>query len=154
MRGRPPVHPAIRFEKYVNRNGDCHEWTGCADKDGYGLFSMSSQRKSIRAPRAAWELAFGPIAEGLHVCHSCDNPGCVNVDHLWLGTNQMNTQDKMDKGRHVTQKGMEHHQAKLTDEQILDMRASDDTQEVLGERYGVKARYVGKITRREIWKHI
>ena len=77
--------------------GGCHVFTGCRER--YGLMFVDGKRK--RAHRVAWELYRGKIPEGLHVLHRCDNPPCVNPDHLFLGTHTDNMRDCRDKGRLV-----------------------------------------------------
>ena len=67
------------------------------DSGGYG--HLSRQGKRLLAHRWTWEQAHGPIPEGLWVCHTCDNPPCINLDHLWLGTPTQNTADARQKGR-------------------------------------------------------
>ena len=89
-----------RFEQYVDRSGDCHLWIGHKDHTGYGRILVG--RRSVAAHRAAWEIANGPIPDGLLVCHACDVRTCVRVDHLWLGTNRDNTADAIMKGRFAT----------------------------------------------------
>jgi hypothetical protein len=72
---------------------------GKDDRHQYGAITWRA--KMIRAHRLSWEIANGvPIPDGLQVCHTCDNPPCVNPRHLWLGTNLQNVQDKVYKGRH------------------------------------------------------
>lgn len=88
-----------RFEKFVERitESSCHYWLGFLDRSGYGYFKINN--KTIKAHRAAYKLFKGEIPEGMLVCHSCDNPSCVNPDHLWLGTWKDNSEDMRVKGR-------------------------------------------------------
>lgn len=76
---------------------ECIEWAGARNRQGYGITYKDG--KGRRAHRVAWEEANGPIPEGLFVCHSCDNPPCVNSEHLFLGTPNDNVQDMLRKGR-------------------------------------------------------
>ena len=78
----------------------CLEWQGYSDRDGYGTFE--SGYKTVRAHRVAWELAHGPIPDGLHVLHKCDNPPCVQDEHLFLGTEADNAADRDAKGRQAS----------------------------------------------------
>lgn len=75
----------------------CWNWTGYRNAGGYGTFGVAG--KSHLAHRLSYELFVGPIPPGMHVCHSCDNPRCVNFRHLWLGTNADNMRDRGIKGR-------------------------------------------------------
>lgn len=88
-----------RFFKKVliGKPDQCWIWTGGKNRQGYGVFAIN--RKSTLAHRVSFSLHVGPISEGMMVCHSCDNPSCVNPDHLWLGTAQDNTDDMFKKGR-------------------------------------------------------
>jgi hypothetical protein len=100
-----------RFWKRVDARGDdeCWDWIGATDTSGYGMVRVPGPRtsnKRVRSSRFAWEIANGPIPDGLHVLHSCDNTRCCNIRHLRLGTAADNTRDKMERGR--------HHQANRT----------------------------------------
>jgi hypothetical protein len=79
---------------------DCWEWDASRDKYGYGQFSMGHS-ECDPAHRVAYALAHGAVPAGLFVCHSCDNPPCVNPSHLWLGTAADNNRDRDLKGRGV-----------------------------------------------------
>lgn len=95
---KPRSTPADRFWERVQKTDDCWLWTGSTDKDGYGWFWVDG--KTATAHRFSYALHNdGAIPDGLYVCHSCDNPPCVNPDHLWLGTNQDNMDDCARKGR-------------------------------------------------------
>lgn len=87
-----------QFWRYVNKTGECWMWLGSTYKGGYGRFWTGIRR--VQAHRYVWELFHGPIADdGLVVRHSCDTPGCVNPDHLKLGTQADNMFDASRKGR-------------------------------------------------------
>ena len=94
----PCIAPSERLAAgLVQMPNGCLEWTGVAHKRGYGRITINS--KSVQTHRLAWELANGPIPDGMFICHTCDNPPCCNPDHLWPGTNAENTADKVTKGR-------------------------------------------------------
>lgn len=86
-----------RFWSLVDRSGECWVWVGSRFSNGYGQFRIGG--RSVGAHRVAWELTNGPIPNGLHICHHCDNPPCVRPSHLFAGTHSVNMQDAMNKGR-------------------------------------------------------
>lgn len=89
---------AERFnEKVVKTENGCWEWQGRKNANGYGIFTVGHTEK-VLAHRMAWKLAYGYMPE-LHCLHKCDNPGCVNPEHLFLGTQSDNMRDMWDKGR-------------------------------------------------------
>jgi len=89
----------IRFWSKVDKTGDCWLWTAAQNRHGYGDFYVSRTFHTM-AHRFSWALHYGPIPEGLFVCHRCDTPLCVRPDHLFVGTTQDNMADMMRKGRH------------------------------------------------------
>lgn len=94
-----------RFWRKVEKTSACWLWRGRRDQGGYGQFHVTGDRergpkqRAWRAHRLAWELAHGAIPSGLLVIHECDNPPCVNVSHLRIGTTDENIADKLAKGR-------------------------------------------------------
>lgn len=88
-----------RFWKKVTVGAGCWTWTAHRDRDGYGQMNLDSTGKKVSAHRAAWQIANGPVPDGMFVCHSCDNPSCVRPSHLFLGLPVDNTRDMIAKGR-------------------------------------------------------
>lgn len=95
-------HYVLRFASLVDKKdlNSCWLWKGNRDEKGYGRFSF--QDKDMRAHRMAYTLAYGPIPEGLLIRHTCDNPPCVNPNHLLVGTDADNVRDMMERGRHAS----------------------------------------------------
>ena len=130
-------------EKYLAvPEAGCWLWmAGWHPQTGYGRFGMYG-REVEYSHRASWRLLVGPIPEGMEVCHKCDVRLCVNPNHLFVGTRKDNMQDCSKKGRLVMPKKNWHssgsHQvAKLTDEQVIGMRASSRSHASFAEEYGV-----------------
>ncbi len=138
-------------DKFVTEpNSGCWLWTDATFPNGYGRFKVDG--KSLKAHRVSYELHNGLIPEGLHVCHTCDVRVCVNPDHLWLGTNQDNVNDRDAKGRQS--KGSANGQAKLTEEQVWELYHSEDTQREIAAQYGVSPAQVSRIKRKKGWRHL
>lgn len=132
----------------------CTLWSGYTQASGYGAISWKG--RMIYAHRAAWTEANGPIPSGMQVCHRCDVPLCVNVDHLFLGTNADNVADMVGKGRNKRPhlKGEEHGNAKLTGEAVQAIRSSTGLQREVAAVYGVDKSLIGKVRRREVWRDV
>jgi len=144
---------AERFWEKVDKSGDCWIWTGALLKTGYG--SIRINRKAERAHRVAYELAFGPIPEGLLLRHSCDNPKCVNPAHLIPGTHAQNTQDALDRGRAVV--GDAHVRAKIPNHAIATIRAAlaaGVPGKYLAKQFAVNPTVISRIKLHKKWKYV
>lgn len=141
-----------RFLEKINKTDTCWLWLGEPDDRGYGVISDLGQR--IKAHRFSWIFHNGPIPAGLCVLHKCDNPPCVNPDHLFLGTKGDNIQDCKAKGR--TARGESHGSARLTSEQVIAIRNSFPAIPKcrLARIYGVTETHIREIINREKWAHI
>ena len=145
------IEDQIRFEsKFIKSDGDqCWFWLGHLT-NGYGRFTLNY--KSCKAYRLSHELYIGPIPEGMHVLHKCDVRHCVNPSHLFLGTNQDNIADRQAKNRQA--KGENQGQAKLTEEQVIAIRADTRPIRTIGKDYGISHPTVLMIQSRRTWKHV
>ena len=111
----------------------------------------------LLAHRVSWELQNGPIPEGLKVLHHCDNPPCVNPKHLFLGTIQDNADDMTSKNRQRGAPGERNAQAKLTDQDVRDIRVSIRkglSQRQVAKNFNIDQAVVGRIMRGTAWCHV
>lgn len=157
--------PVERFWRYVRKTDDCWEWTGCMKGPGrhqYGHMALSGYKR-VTSHRFSWEIHFGPIPEGMFVCHRCDNPSCVRPDHLFLGTNSENMKDRWNKGRYakvnVQNRGSKHGMSKLTEEQVTEIRRDyvpwkRNCVNDLAAKYGITRSGVYGVVRNINWKHM
>jgi hypothetical protein len=133
----------------------CLEWKAKTRVNGgYGALCVG-RRGQIRAHRAAWVLAHGLIPAGLYVCHSCDNPLCCNVAHLFLGTPADNMADKERKGRGTKpprKYGAAHHKTTMTPEQVADVQGSSESLHCLAKKYGVSTKTIWRMKKRLTWR--
>lgn len=148
-----------RLMRHVRVDPDgCWAWTGAMFCKGYGNFRWSTDR-NVSAHRAMYEVLYGPIPGRLVVMHLCDNPPCCRPDHLRLGTYAENTADMIAKGRSpdwdlMQRKGTDNPAAKLTDDQVREIRSSSEPRRRIAERYGIALASVYNIRSRRTWGHL
>jgi len=142
----------IRSKIELSPSGGCAEWKGGKDKDGYGLFTRGG--KTVRVHRYVYARDIGPIPDGLLVCHRCDNPSCVNPEHLFLGTAADNMHDMQAKGRKAIRRGDCHHYAKLTSEIVLEARTGKCPTAVLARKHGVPVGALSSARLGRTWGHL
>ncbi len=159
VRAKTPNEAADVFWSRVAKSDApdaCWPWLGRPNTEGYGRMMVNGERQL--AHRIAYQLANGPIPDGLLVCHSCDNPPCCNPAHLWVGTDGDNSEDKAAKGRAQRLHGTLTGTAKLTDEHVLAIRERRQREgtayRTLAADFGVSACCVRHIVLRKTWRHI
>ena len=128
----------------------CRNWTGCKNGDGYGMISVAGA--TIKAHRAAYQAWIGPIPRGMLVCHKCDNPSCIEPDHLFLGTPAANSDDRNKKGR--TPKGSMSGTAKLDEATVAEILRCEGSTATLAAKYGVGKSTIQNIKSGNGWRHV
>lgn len=151
-RGIPYRPLEERFFEKVKKGNECWTWMASKNNKGYGKLDQRY------AHRISWEIHNGKIGEGLEVCHSCDNPICVNPRHLWLGTHKENMRDSVKKGRMFIPglKGEDHGRAKISENDVLNIRKlwPSKTQVQIGAIYGISHGAVSNIVKRKTWANV
>jgi cold shock CspA family protein len=152
---------AERFWTKVDRSGGsaaCWPWTGHRNNKGYGMLSAGTGKSPVLAHRVAYELAYGPLADGQQACHDCpegDNRACCNPAHLFSGTAAENSADMAAKGRSTI--GERNPQARLTVEQVREirrLRATGLRYRDIALRFGVSIGAVGAVVRGQHWNDV
>ncbi|AUR94122.1 hypothetical protein NVP1191O_63 [Vibrio phage 1.191.O._10N.286.52.B4] len=139
------------FNRFKKDHSGCWLWVSHCDKDGYGILPATGA--AVRAHRLSYEIHKGPIPHGMVICHSCDNPSCVNPDHLFSGTTKDNCQDMLSKGRDKMV-GSRNNKAKLTEVQVTEIRSSGRSKYELAETYSVSVSTIKQIRRNKSWRHV
>ena len=145
-----------RLAANTTRRGTCLEFvTASQHWFGYGL--VWYEGRSQAAHRVSYMLRHGPIPDGAVIRHRCDNPPCINPDHLVCGTQKDNMRDRFERGRANTARGSKIGSAKLTEWQVAEIRtrlALGVARRELARRYGVQGDAIGAIARNENWRHV
>ena len=150
----------VLTEYKIDEKG-CWNWTGGKQPNGYGwlYLGLVDGKSTAGYPhRISYEIHKGFIPDGLNVCHKCDNPLCINPEHLFVGTDDDNHKDKVSKNRQI--KGETHGGHKLTEQDVLNIR-SEYRRDIygcgyvaLGNKYNVDKLTIKTIVDRVTWKHI
>lgn len=155
-----------RFWSKVRKSDGCWRWLGQTDKDGYGNMTCRFPGGRIygRTHRIVWKLAHGSIPRDLLVLHTCDNPPCVNPEHLYLGTHLENVRDRVlrnrqtNLGRHGNHaRGENHGRAKLTNDQARTIKSrlsQGESPGSLAKEFGISCAAVWQIRQGNNWKII
>lgn len=146
--GRPAVDVGIRLMKRIQeKESGCIEWIGKRGKQGYGEISdvVNGKKKTLKTHRVSYETFKGKIPIGLHVLHKCDNPPCINPNHLFLGTARDNLLDMSRKGRCRNQNGSNNNMSKLDEESVKEILKTNCKLKYLAKIYGVKESTISRI---------
>lgn len=139
------------FCKAAAQPNGCIHWMGALGRAGYGVLGFEG--KTYKANRASWEVFRGPIPAGLHVLHRCDQPTCINPDHLFLGTQADNMADKAQKGRTGSRseyRGLPRN--KLSAHAVLAIRESTNGSHAVAREYSVHPSTIADIRAYRTWK--
>lgn len=142
----------------ANRDTPCLPAPTCLNANGYG--HVRYEGRVVRAHRLAYVLAHGlTLADiaGIEIRHTCDNPSCINPDHLEPGTHTDNMRDMMARGRGRQPKGAANAKAKLTDDSVRQIRRrveSGEARSVVAADFGINRSQVCRIVNRERWSHV
>lgn len=140
----------IKNNVAIDTGTGCWNWTGKLNGNGYGRVAVG--RGGVLMHRASWEIVNGPIPKGMGALHKCDNPKCVNPDHIFLGTQEDNMKDMAAK--HRSSCGVRRYNAKLSEEAVRHIREDDRVSSAIAMDYGVSRRLISGIKNLERWGHV
>jgi len=143
-----------RLESHIVSKDGCWLTDLCCCRNGYPKIGVGG--KTQKASRVMFELFNGEIPKGFYVCHKCDNPSCINPNHLFLGTQKDNMVDMAKKGRST--KGSRNRSAKLNEDDVVEIKRllSEGrlNQKEISDLYGVDRKIISGIKNGKIWRHV
>lgn len=150
-----------KFNSRINKTSSCWLWLGEKTSAGYGLLNQmeGGKRYRVYAHRLSAEINIGIIPKKMEVCHTCDNPSCVNPAHLFIGTHKQNMLDMCKKGRWKAgpPTGVRNPSAKLNEEKVLIIRNKyllGQSMRSLAKEYNVSKFAIFSIIHKITWKNI
>lgn len=154
---RREMFDADDFWKRVHHDAEdrCWYWAGGHKEAGYGTYYANG--RSNAAHRVAYALHAGALAPGMTVRHKCDNPPCVNPNHLVAGTQTQNVQDRDERSRRQAPRGVRNGHSKVNDDRVREIVtavALGESQVAVARRLGIEKSTVGKIVRGQSWVHV
>lgn len=145
------------LKRVIKDDAGCWNWSAARDKNGYGKMSSGSEYSKY-AHRVSYDVFVGTIPKGINVCHKCDNPSCVNPEHLFLGTQKDNIHDMHSKGRGIKSCewtwGEKHKNSKLTEQDVIMIYGSDLSSRELANLLNVSSNLIVRIRAGKTWKHL
>lgn len=140
---------ALLLRRSAKGEGGCLIWQGCCSGNGYP--AVGYQGRQWGAHRLVWALTRGVIPDAeIHICHTCDNPKCINPEHLFAGTCRENMKDKVSKGRQAY--GVRNGRAKLSESQVQEIIRDDRPKRVIAREYGVSDTMIRYIKSGKSWR--
>lgn len=142
-------------QKYIKDEGGCWLWTASCAGKGYGQIKVSGERINMYAHRLSYWIHKGEDPGRKQVCHTCDNPKCVNPDHLFIGTSQENHDDMVKKDRHT--RGERSATAKLSEKEVLQLKdclSLDMTQKQIAAAFQISQVQVSRIKTGQQWTYL
>ena len=144
------INPEDVFhERYKITDSGCWEWTGNRCINGYGRLNDKKMH------RFSWEYYNGKkVPDGLYICHKCDNPPCVNPEHLYAGTAADNIRDAKERGRLNPARGEKQPNAKLTNSDARKIYVDDRADEIIAAEFGVSRKCVSRVKTGKSWSYV
>jgi hypothetical protein len=155
-----PLETRLMSNFVIDAESGCWNWSASLRRNGYGQIRCGD--KNLYTHRASYEVHFGPIPDGMCVCHRCDNRKCINPAHFFLGTRADNNADRNAKGRQargadafrarLPMPGERNGRAKVTEEIVAAIRASTVSLCKTAEQFGISPTQIARIRKGESWQ--